>query len=311
MKCRININAKELFYETSIVLISAISFITILLMERCRAESNDLPHEGYREVSDSELAESRGEKEDALRKKLLGCFWKPNKIDKARSYLNNPWNKEAIEYFWWYVTPGCDNGKAFENGISQNSMLPSVFNLLVYVHTNYEDQELRGIIADLFDSMFINLRKNPNKYYLYLDFFLCKAIESYGTPDLLGPGFWAGLKPEEGDLSHLDLLGNIGDEEILKKLKSMQNLVNDEAARERIKKADEEAAKNGGKRIILMEDPSAELSRTIEKIENRLNGIPEISDLDKFLILIKSGQKKSHSIHQERKTEDKEGKKPQ
>ncbi len=205
---------------------------------------------GLRENAKSELKESRGEVEDELRAKALGSFWRPEQIEKVRTYLNRPWDKEALEYLWSVVEHSSHGEDSLRIGIDPGTLIPNVLNLLAYVHTNYEDKELRGLICGKFDSMSVEVRENPKKYFRYMAHFLGNSVADYGTTDLLGPGFWSGMKPSEGSLYGLKLLENIGDEEVVKKLKEMKKSASDDKTKEA-------------------------LDKTIKKITNRLNGIPE------------------------------------
>ena len=217
---------------------------------------------GLREGAEKEIEESRGKVEDELRAKALGCFWRPEQIEKVRSYLNAPWNEDAAEYLLSVVKHSVYGEDFLRIRVDPGTVIPHVLDLLAYVHTNYEDEKLRKTIAEGFDSLFVSLREvgdEDKSGSLVLTDALYWSVVNHGSAALLGPGFWEGMKAAEDTLVWLMLLEKVVDESALKKLQGMRGEITDKDAAKRLDKA-------------------------VTNIKNRLDGKPPVqTEMEKLL----------------------------
>ena len=147
------------------------------------------PPPSLRKAAQKEITNLRDEVEDELRMYLLALYWDEKKIEKSKSILNNPWDKEGIEFLWNDIVEG--PGDIFQENI--------LLNLLIYVNTKYKDETITKIIRGKINGLLEKRLENPDAYS-GTPFWnnLNQAIAKYGSPDFVSPAMWKYVEKAKG-----------------------------------------------------------------------------------------------------------------
>jgi len=146
-----------------------------------------------RKAAQKEITNLRDEVEDELRMYLLALYWDEKKVEKIKPILNNPWDKEGIEFLWKDI---------FEDTYDCFKRIMLV-DLLIYVDTKYKDETItkivRGKIDGLFEKMLQNPKSENNQGWAWVWNNLNQAIAKYGSPDFVSPAMWKYVEKAKGD----------------------------------------------------------------------------------------------------------------
>ena len=189
-----------------------------------------------RALAEGEISASRGEPEDQLRRDVLAAFWEEERVEQLHQILNSPWDTKGIMYLWSLVVAG--HGEPGAEARVEIVQKERILKLLALCFGEYKGSEVRALIGELFDSLFVELSSEgphggqtpdspeTHKWAPYhrarLYAVVLNAIEQYGSPELFGSGFWRCFETYEDGFVGLRVLGKLGDAGALERLKEFQ-----------------------------------------------------------------------------------------
>ena len=166
-----------------------------------------------------------------MRVSVLEAFNDKARIEKLVSILNRPWDVEAVQYVMSLaLSENAEGDPAVSVGIVQKER---ILALMAYIYSTYHAERsmkdpmdaLRRDWDGLFEKIADASVKWPSQHRAGLYSVAVNALEKYGSPDLLGVGFWDCFETYKAGSAGIRALEKLGGEREIQRLQRLDRIV--------------------------------------------------------------------------------------